>query len=182
MAQDFFRNPTIDEKRDFTDIGPSRIKTPKERFLVELGNARLKAGEKKIPLFKKAAMDDFDEYYQVATKQSLRVHGYIEFSEIKPIKINWEKYSSAENIEFVEVKNIRDANLSKRYTFDVFFQSFRYRYKGYGVEGSYNMSVMEDESIAVKRARALFNNKEFKEVSLAEKQSYLYGNKSLKKE
>ena len=182
MANDFFRNPTVDEKRDFTDIGPSRQKTPKELFIEELGKERIKAGKKKLPLFKKAAMDDFDEHYNESTKQSLRIHGYVESSDIKPIKMDWSKYSSPDNIEFIEEKDIRDANLSKRYPFDVMFKSFRYKYKNYGVPGSYNMSVMEDQTTAVKRARAMYDNKEYTEISLAEKQSIKYGNKKVKLE
>ena len=177
MATDFFRSPTIDEKRDFQDIGPTRVKTPKQKFLAELGNARTNAAKKKLPFFKKAAMNDFDEYYRERAKQSLRIHGYVEPTDFKSIQIDWKKYSSPGNIVFVEVQDVRDANLSKRRPFDVIFKSFRYKYKGYGEEGDSNMSVMEDEVFAVKRARAIYDNKpENIEISLAEKQSYKYGN------
>jgi len=179
MATDFFRSPTVDEKRDFSDIGPNRRKTPKERFLIELGKQRTKAGKQKIPFFKKAAMDEFDEYYRERAKKSLRIHGYVEPSDFKPIEIDWSKYSSPNNIVFVEVADVRDAELSKRRPFNVIFKSYRYRYKGYGEEGNSNMSVMEDEEFAIKRATATFNNKEYKDISLAEKQSFLYGNKEV---
>ena len=177
MATDFFRSPTIDEKKDFTDIGPNRQKTPKERFLIELGNQRTKAGKQKIPFFKKAAMDDFDEYYREKAKKSLRIHGYVEPSDFKPIEIDWSKYSSPDNIVFVGAQDVRDAELSKRRPFNVIFKSFRYRYKGYGEEGASNMSVMEDEEFAIKRCTAIYNNKEYTDISLAEKQSAKYGNK-----
>lgn len=180
MAIDFFRTPTVDEKRDFTDIGPSRQKTPKQKFLAELGKARTEAGKKKIPFFKKAAMDYFDEYFRERAKQSLRIHGYVDPSDFKPIQVDWDKYSSPDNIDFVEVVDVRDAHLSKRYSLEVFFKSYRYRYKGYSEEGAFNISVMEDATFAVKRARAFFNNKEYTDISLAEKQSALYGNKEVK--
>ena len=177
MANDFFRSPTIDERRDFTDIGPTRLKTPKQKFLIELGKQRQIAGKQKLPFFKKAAMDDFDEYFREKAKKSLRVHGYVDPSDFKPIQIDWSKYSSPENIKFTEVIDVRDAELSKRRPFNVIFKSYRYRYKGYGEEGESNMSVMEDEEFAIKRGTATFNNKSYTDISLAEKQSVKYGNK-----
>ncbi len=177
MATDFFRSPTIDERRDFTDIGPSRIKTPKEKFVIEMGKKRKEAGKQKIPFFKKAAMDEFDEYYRERAKQSLRIHGYVEPADFKPIQVDWNRYSSPTNIEFIEVADVRDANLSKKRPFDVIFKSYRYRYKGYGEEGDSNISVMEDQVFAIKRATAIYNHKlEDIEISLAEKQSVKYGN------
>ncbi len=180
MANDFFRSPTIDERRDFTDIGPTRVKTPKQKFLIELGNKRKEAGKQKIPFFKKAAMDDFDEYFREKAKKSMRIHGYVEPTDFKPIQIDWSKYSSTDNIEFVGVQDVRDAELSKRRPFNVIFKSYRYSYKGYGEEGESNMSVMEDEESAIKRGTATFNNKPYTEVSLAEEQSYNYGNEKAK--
>jgi len=178
MAQDFFRKPTEDEKRDFTDVGPMRQRTAKEIFLAELGKKRLEAGKKKLPFFKKAAMDDFDEYYREQAKISMRTHGYVDATDIKKIEIDWDKYSSPNNIEFIEQAEVRDAHVSKKHPFDVFVKTFRYKYIGYGEEGSYNISVMEEEVYAVKRARAKYENKpELEDVSLTEKQSFKYGNK-----
>jgi len=177
---DIYRKPTEDEKRDFTDIGPTRIRTPKENFLIELAKYRLEAAKKRIPFFKKAAMDEFDEYFKVGAAMSLRKHGYVDPGDFKPISIDWDKYSSPDKIKFVDVSEVRDANLSKRHPFDVFFKSFRYKYEGYGEDDGYNMSVMEDETSAVKRARALFDNKKDDSTSLAETQSFLYGNKEAK--
>ena len=178
MANDFFRQPTEDEKRDFSDIGPSRNKDAKSLFLGELGKKRNEAAKGKIPFFKKAPMDDFDDYYKEAAKASMRKNGYVKVEDIKPIAIDWNKYCSTDNIEFVEVEEIRDANVSKKHPFDVLVKAFRYKYKGYGEEGVPNMSVMEDEVFAVRRARSEYENKpEMDVVSLAETNSALYGNK-----
>ena len=178
MAQDFFRKSTEDERRDFKDIGPYKRKDVKTKFFEELGKKRLEAAKKKIPFFKKAAMDDFEEYYKEEVKRSLRVHGYVRPEEIKPIKIDWYKYSSTENIEFIEMKEVRDPHASKKHPFDVFIRSFRYKFKGYGQPGVENMSVMEEEMFAVRRARAMYDGKEegIKNipVSLAEKNSMVY--------
>ena len=178
MAQEFFRRPTEDERKDFKDIGPYKKKDVKSRFLGELGKKRLEAGKKKIPFFKKAAMDDFEEYYKEEVKKSMRINGYVKVEEIKPIKIDWNKYTSPDNIEFIEVKEVRDPHASKKHPFDVFVKSFRYKFKGYGQEGVENMSVMEEEMFAVRRARAMYEGKEedIKKIpiSLAEKNSRLY--------
>ena len=123
-------------------------------------------------------MDDLDDYYKEEVKKSMRKNGYVKVEEIKPIKIDWSKYSSPDNIEFIEVEDIRDSHASKKHPFDVFVKSFRYKYKGYGQEGVYNMSVMEEEVYAVKRGRAKYENKpELEDTSLAEKNSMLYRDK-----
>ncbi len=173
--QEFFRKPSEDERRDFEDIGPYKKKNVKIRFLAELGKQRLAAGRKKIPFFKKAAMDDFDEYYKEEVKKSMRVHGYVKAEEIKPIKMDWDKYSSPDNIEFIEVVDQRDSHASKKHPFDVFVKAYRYKYNGYGAPGVCNMSVMEEEMFAVARARAKYENKPEKKItSLAVKSSRAY--------
>lgn len=183
MVQEFFRRQNEDEKRDFTDIGPNRRKDPKSVFLGELSRVRLEIGKKKLPFFKKAAMDDFDEHYKEEVKKSMRKNGYVNPADIKKYKIDWDKYSSTDNIELVEVKEVRDAQVSKKHPFDVFVKAFRYKYKGYGQEGAYNISVMEEEVFAVRRARANYENKpELEKESLAEKNSKLYKEKTMGEE
>ncbi len=175
MVQEFFRKQTEDEKRDFTDIGPHKRKDPKAVFLGELSKKRLEVSKKKLPFFKKAAMNDFDDYYKEEVKKSMRKNGYVDPTDIKPIKINWDKYSSPDNIELVEVTEVRDPQVSKKHPFDVFVKTFRYKYEGYGQEGFSNMSVMEEAQFAVRRARADYENKpELVKESLAEKQSKKY--------
>jgi len=175
----FFRRPTEEEKQDFNQVGPHSQKSAKIMFLRELSNVRMDVSKKKLPFFKKAAMDDFEAHYQEEIKKSMRKNGYVNAADIKPIKIDWTKYSSPKYISFVEVVAKRDSAVSKKHPFDVFVNAFRYKYEGYGREGDYNMSVMEEEMYAVKRARASYENKpELEGISLAEKQSGLYGNNS----
>ena len=85
----FFRIPTEEEKQDFTDIGPHRKRGVKFRFQVDLAAQRLKSNKDKIPFFKKAAMDDFKEYYEEEAKKSLRKNGYVDPHDIKPLKMDW---------------------------------------------------------------------------------------------
>jgi len=169
-----FRPPTVDEQRDFKDIGPYSKKDAKTVFLAELATKREEKTNKKIPFFKKAAMDDFDEYYKEEVKKSVRKNGFVKPDEIKPIKINWEKYSSPENIKLIEIIEQRDSHASKKHPFDVFVKVFRYKYKNYGVDGMYNISIMENEQDAVKRCKAQYENVSFKEKTETEKISELY--------
>jgi len=174
MADEFFRPQTNDEKKDFKDVGPFKQKDAKILFLSDLALIRAKKNKEKVPFFKKAALDDFDEYYKEQTKMSVRKNGYVKLEDIKPIKMNWKKYSSPDNIKLIEVIEKRDAHVSKKHPFDVFVKSYRYKYKDYGVEGVYNISVMENEVDAVKRMKAIYDNKEYKEVTEIEKISKLY--------
>ena len=88
--------------------------------------------------------------------------------------MKWTKYSSPEHIKLVEVTEQRDSNASKKHPFDVFVDVFRYKFAGYGREGDYNISVMEDEQEAVRRLKARYDNVEYKTESVAKKVSKLY--------
>ena len=169
-----YRPPTEEEKKDFRDIGPNKKKDPKTNFLTELAGKRAEKTKKKIPFFKKAAMDDFDEHYKEQVKKSIKRNGYVKLEDIKKVEMNWSKYSSPNNIKLVEVTEQRDDNISKKFPFDVFVKVFRYKYNGYGREGDYNISVMEDEQEAVRRTKAQYDQVEYKEKSGAEKISELY--------
>ena len=169
-----YRQPTEAEAKDFRDIGPYKQKDAKTNFLTELAHRRSKCTKKKIPFFKKAPMDDFDEHYKDEVKKSIKRNGFLKMSDIAPIKMKWKKYSSPDNIKLVEVTEQRDANISKKFPFDVFVKVYRYKYNGYGREGDYNISVMEDEWEAVKRTKARYDNVEYTDKSVAEKVSELY--------
>lgn len=175
-----YRAQTEDEKRDFSTIGPDKTKDVTTNFLTELAHVRQECTKNKIPFFKKAAMDDFDDYYKKEVKKSVRKNGFLKLEDIQPIKMNWKTYSSPDNIELVEMIVQRDSYASKKQPFEVFVRTFRYKFKGYGVKGAHNISIMEDESDAVKRLKAEYDNKPFDEISKAEKVSKRYDRKSKK--
>jgi len=174
MAGTIYRTQTEDERRDFRNIGPDKKKDAKTNFLTDLATRRAEQEKNKIPFFKKAAMDDFEDYYKEEVKKSIRKNGFLKIEDIKPIKMDWKKYSSPDNIKLVEVTEQRDSYASKKQPFEVFVRTYRYKYTGYGEEGAYNMSIMEDEQDAVKRLKAEYENKEFKEISKAEQVSERY--------
>jgi len=176
-----FRPPNSDEKADFRDIGPTKTKDVTTNFLTELAHVRQECTKNKIPFFKKAAMDDFDDYYKKEVKKSVRKNGFLKQEDIQPIKIDWKKYSSTNNIELIEMIVQRDSYASKKQPFEVFVRTFRYKYHGYNPGNDHNISIMEDESDAVKRLKAEYDNKPFDEISKAEKVSKRYDRKSKKK-
>jgi len=176
-----YREMSNDEKKDFRDIGPTKTKDVTTNFLTELAHIRHECTKNKIPFFKKAAMDDFDDYYKKEVQKSTRKNGFLKLEDIQPIKMDWKKYSSTSNIELIEMIVQRDSYASKKQPFEVFVRTFRYKFKGYGAEGVHNISIMEDESDAVKRLKAEYDNKEFNEISRAEKVSQRYDRKNKKK-
>lgn len=179
MTQEFFRNQTEEEKRDFKDIGPYQNKDPKSKFMDAMCKKRIESQKLGKPFFKKAAIDDFNEHYSNQAKTSLRMNGYVKSEDITLFEPNWDKYSSVENIKFIEIRDVRDPNLSKKFPYDIFFKEVRYKYIGYGPNNMANLSVMEPEQFAMKRAKALWDNTpELIEESMAEKESRKYGNKS----
>jgi len=179
MVNTIYREQNQDEKRDFRDIGPYKKKDPKVNFLTDLANKRSEKTKQKIPFFKKAAIDDYEEYYKEEVRKSIKKNGYMKPEDIKPIKMDWNKYSSPDNIVLVEITVQRDSYASKKQPFEVFVRTYRYKYDGYGEEGAYNISIMEDEQDAVKRLKAEYENKEFKETSKAEEVSWLYDRKNI---
>ena len=174
VSTGIYRAPTLEERKDFADIGPYKKKDAKISFLTELSIKRAEMTKQKIPFFKKAAMDDFEEYYKEEVKKSRKKNGFVKVEDIKPIEMDWKKYSSPANIKLVEVAEQRDANISKKFPFDIFVKVYRYKYNGYGREGDYNISVMEDEQEAVARCKAQFDQVEYKRKSIAETISERY--------
>jgi len=169
-----FRPQNSNEKVDFRDIGPTKTKDVTTNFLTELAHVRQECTKNKIPFFKKAAMDDFDDYYKKEVKKSVRKNGFLKLEDIQPIDMNWKKYSSTNKIELVEMIVQRDSYASKKQPFEVFVRTYRYKYHGYNPGNDHNISIMEDESDAVKRLKAEYDNKPFDEISLAEKVSRKY--------
>ncbi len=171
----FFRVPTESERMDFTDIGPGKVKDAKSIFLEQMSKAREECTKKRLPFFKKAALDDFNEYFEQEVKRVMKLYHYVKIDEIKPFNADFSKYSSPDNIVLLSVDEVRDQYQSKQHPFDVFVKTFRYKYMGYGLADAPNMSVMEDTEFAVKRCQARYENKPMPtEMSPAENKSRLY--------
>ena len=70
--------------------------------------------------------------------------------EIKPVKINWNKYSDLSNFEVLEEGETPDEYLTKKHPgLDVRIKKVVYRFKGY----SNKYTVMEEPSLAIQRAK-----------------------------
>jgi len=148
------REPTTDEKRDFTPLrlgAPRKKKNAQQLFNEELGLEMQKAIKKKLPFADKVARDDFKDYYEGQVKISIRKNGFLEPSEIKPLKMNWAKYSDLKNFEVIKEDERLDENLSKRNPgLNVMVKLTKYKFAGY----SNVYTIMESGPDAVLRAKA----------------------------
>lgn len=148
MDTSIIRKQTEEEKRDFESI--AKKKDAKSIFNKELGKEQqiaLKAG---IPFAEKVARDDFNDYYEAQAKLSMRKNGYVDISEIKPLKIEWDKYSDLKNFEVVDEKEVFDDNLTRRNPGkNIMIKCITYKYKGY----SNTYKVMEDPQTAIARSK-----------------------------
>jgi len=156
----FYRKPTEDERRDFIPvIDPGRReKTAKQKFMEELGKKKLEANKKGLPFFKKAAMDEFNDYYLNEVKKNIRKNGYLKTEEIKPLQIDWNKFSDLKNFKVIEEGEIYDEHLSRMNHLPVYLKKTKYKYKGY--DGY--VTVMENREEAIARARENLNKPEEK--------------------
>lgn len=147
---DIIRTPTVDEKKDFENIA-YKEETALSKFYEEMGKAQQVALKKGLPFAEKAATDDFKDYYDQVKKENVRRNGYLVASEIKPLKLDFAKYSDLKNFELVEETEVSDAQLAKQNPgLDIKIAQKKYKYKGYG---SHVYFVMEDPQAAIKRAQ-----------------------------
>jgi hypothetical protein len=153
IMDSIIREPTKDELRDFTPIiSPSRAgkKSTEQKFLEELSQkvqAALKTGK---PFAERVARDDFYDHYNQQAKLSLRKNGYVDPDDIKPVKMDWAKYSDLKNFDVEEEGEINDEFLTKRNPgLSVNVKFTKYKFKGY----SNIYMVMEDGPSAIRRAK-----------------------------
>jgi hypothetical protein len=109
------RSPTEEERKDFIPIADprKRNKNAKERFNEELCNHQQEAAAKKLPFCDRAARDEFSDYYKNQVQVHTRKYGYVKVEEIKPIKMDWSKYSDLKNFEVLEEGEKFDEHLTK---------------------------------------------------------------------
>lgn len=152
MESNIIRSPTEDEKKDFIPIidPKRRKKTAEELFNEELCKQQQIASKKGLPFAEKAVRDEFKDYYSDISKKHRRAYGFVKFDEIKPIKIDWNKYSDLKNFELIEEGETPDENLSKRNPgLNIMIQTKKYKFKGY--DNVYQ--VNEDGPSAINRAK-----------------------------
>ena len=149
------REPTDAEKADFVPLFDKPKKSVEDTFLNMLGKKQQEALKKGLPFCDRAAKDDFYDYYNEQTKLSMRKNGYVKVEEIKPIKIDWEKYSELKNFELTEEDEKRDSHLSDKHRIPVYVKFKVYKFKGY----SNIYRVMEDSEDAIARARKVVDKK-----------------------
>lgn len=152
MDSTIIRTPTEDERKDFIPlIEPRRKeKNARDKFNEALCKAQQEASKKGLPFAEKAARDEYEDYYKDITKNHMRKYGYIKMDEIKPIKIDWTKYSDLKNFEVIDEGEKNDENLTKQNPgIRVMIHWKQYKYKDY--DNLYQ--VNEDASSAIIRAK-----------------------------
>src|SRR3990167_9749867 len=104
----------------------------KQRFEEELAKEFQKAMKKGMPFADKAARADWLEYYEKEKADSLKRNGFVDLKEIKPIKVEWSKYSDLNNFEVLEEGEVSDDNLSKHNPgLNVMSAYKKYKFKGH---------------------------------------------------
>jgi len=150
MPQGIVRRPSEEARRDFTPIiDPGRKMNEKEKFEEEIAKQMQLAHSKGLPFAEKVARDDFNDHYEKQAKLSMRKRGYVNAADIKPVQMDWEKYSDIKNWELVNEGERYDEHLSKRLNLEVYFKYKKYKFKGY----NFTDTVMEDKGQAVARAK-----------------------------
>lgn len=147
------RNPTTEEKRDFTPLANARPKkklSVEEQFKEDIGLNIKKASQKGLPFAEVPCRNDFYDHYNQQVKLSVRKNGFLDPEDIKNVKVDWDKYSDLKNFELIEEGDQYDEELTKRNPgLHVACKFKKYRYKGY----SNIYIIMEDGPSAVKRAQ-----------------------------
>lgn len=150
------RTPTQEERKDFGNIGFKEVDA-KKQFEEELGKKVQEAIKKKLPFAEKPCRDAFYDYYNEQARLSMRKHGYVESSEIKPINMDFNFYMDVKNFEVIEEGEISDQNLTKHNPgLDVKIAFKKYQFKGY--KNTY--MVMESQTDAILRARKVLKELE----------------------
>ena len=142
------RTPSVDERRDFVPILTAQgiPETAEDKFRKKLAEEKLKATQKGLPFAGVVAMDEFNSYYKSQKEEQMRKFGYIA-EEIKPLKVDWAKYSDLKNFDVLEESERVDEQLSKRTNKQIFLKYKVYQFKGF----YHRYTVMEDGQAAIKR-------------------------------
>ena len=150
MTESIIRTPTEIERKDFTPIlGVPKGRDARKNFIDECARQQQKASKEKLPFADFAAMNDFDDYYKIEKQKNIRKNGYLKLKEIKPLTIDWTKYSDIKNFNKIDEGETMDASLSKNNNVTVSLKWTKYQYKGY----KHPITVMEEPLKAVARAK-----------------------------
>jgi hypothetical protein len=142
-------DPTSEERRDFQNIAVKED-TGKLKFEEQLAKAGQEAIKKGLPFADNPARNMFKDYYEQEAKANYRKNGYVNPSEIKPIKIDLNEFMDLKNFDLIEEGERSDEQLTKRNPgLDVKVGYKTYKFKGY----SYIYMVMESATDAILRAR-----------------------------
>lgn len=132
-------------------MGPDAKAGVKEAFISTAKKEEKKAGRLGKPFAMQVAIEEFKEYFDNQAKVHMKKYGYVKQNEIKPLNVDWDKYSNLDNFKLVNEDEVPDDNLSnKNPGLNVTSKKTEYRYKGYE---KYMYRVMETKEQSIARAR-----------------------------
>jgi len=150
--------PQTEAEKDLTPIGPDGdtigfiqigTKTAEDIFLKELQLHEKNCTKEGKPFASAIAKIEWEDHYKEQAKLSMRRNGYVRLEDIKPIKVDWERYSDLKNFEEIESGERVDDYLTKVNPGLLVKVKFKkYRFKGF----SNTYRVMEDGPSAINRA------------------------------
>ena len=150
MDNEIIRQPTEQEKKDFTDISFKDKNSARAKFEEELAKKGQEAIKKGLPFATKPARDEFNDYYEDQAQKSMRKNGFVDPNDIKPLKMDWKKYSDINNFDMIDEGEINDPQLTKHNPgLNVMIAFKKYKYHGY----ANTFTVMEDSVSALNRAQ-----------------------------
>ena len=129
-------------------MGPNKKPGAEEAFIIEAKKQEQIAKKASKPFAMQVAIEEFNEYFEQQAKKSMRKHGYVKAGDIKPLKVDWAKYSDLANFEVIDERTRNDEHLSKIYKLRVDLKLIKYKFKGY----KYLYTVMETPESAIQRA------------------------------
>ena len=146
MANPIIRTPTSEERKDFT---PLSDKDPTKKFYDQLHAKKAEANKKALPFADVVAEAEWKDHFQNEAKRVLRQYGYAKAEAIKPLELDWDKYSDLDNFELIEEGETFDDYLSKRQNRQIFLKFKKYQFKGFSKkfliqepsEGAWNEQV-----------------------------------------
>ena len=102
--QEFFRQPTDTEKKDFTPIIGTRVETKWEKYRKELIVKDQEYTEKKKPFCFRCARSDFKKKYDDKARDLIEKKGYVDYSKLdKTVETpELEDYGKPERFEVVK--------------------------------------------------------------------------------
>lgn len=115
MSPEFFREPTLEEKKDFRVIQGTQQENPKEIFRKDLEKVEKEFLQgKRKPFCARCAKFDFKDAIDDKIKEAERKSGYVDINQLKVGKLDLNEYSDPDRFKLINVQEVLEpANAAK---------------------------------------------------------------------